>query len=284
MPIKVENVHYTYQKETVFAQKALTDVSLNLENGDILGVAGTTGSGKSTLLQMLNAILLPDSGRVLVDNIDTAGIKGKKVAQLRQKVGLVMQFPEQQMFEPTVGRDVAYGPQNLGLNSSEVHERVQWALNTVGLPYDAFKNRSPLQLSSGEKRRAAIAGVLALNPNYLVLDEPTAGLDNRGRDRLLKNLYCLNRNNNITMVIVSHQFSDLLAICSHLLVLADGKAYLQGDIWSVLDNSQQLIEQGFKLPASLEVVQGLKRRGWNISTQIRNVRDAGREIGKALRN
>ncbi|MEN6463200.1 MAG: ATP-binding cassette domain-containing protein, partial [Syntrophomonas sp.] len=241
MPIKVENIYYTYQTGIPFEQTALKNVSMFVENGDIFGIMGAAGSGKSTLLQMLNGLLLPERGKVMIDDQDTSQLKGRQMVELRQKVGLVVQLPEQQIFQLTVGSDIAFGPQNLDLDRDSVEKRVEWAMNMVNLPYSEFRKRSPQQLSSGEKRRVAIAGVLAMQPKYLILDEPTAGLDAGGRKELLGNLRRLNRESQTTIVIVSHHLIELLAVCNHLLVLVKGEVFKQGDIWTVLDNREELV-------------------------------------------
>ncbi|HEX3012611.1 MAG TPA: ATP-binding cassette domain-containing protein, partial [Syntrophomonadaceae bacterium] len=234
------------------------------------------------LLQMLNGILIPDQGKIIIDNQQTSRLKGRQMAELRQKAGLVVQFPEQQIFQLTVGSDIAFGPQNLDMDPDEVEKRVEWAMNMVNLPYEEFKNRLPQHLSSGERRRVVIAGVLAMQPQYLILDEPTAGLDTRGRSELLANLRDLNEKNGTTIIIVSHRLNELLAVCSHLLVLVKGEVLQQGDIWSVLDNSQELIEQGFDLPVSRDVVDRLRQRGWEIDTRVRNTHEASQEIARVL--
>lgn len=282
MPIKVENAYYTYQAGTPFEHTALKNVSMYVADGDIYGIMGATGSGKSTLLQMLNGLLIPDQGKIIINNQQTSRLKGRQMAELRQKAGLVVQFPEQQIFQLTVGSDIAFGPQNLDMDPDEIEKRVKWALNMVNLPYEEFINRSPQHLSSGERRRVAIAGVLAMQPQYLILDEPTAGLDTRGRSELLANLKDLNEKNGTTIIIVSHRINELLAVCSHLLVLVKGEVFQQGDIWSVLDNSQELIEQGFDLPVSRDVVDRLRQRGWEIDNRVRNTCEASQEIARVL--
>ncbi len=219
MSIKVENISYVYQKGTPFEKTALKDISFTINDTEILGIIGAEGSGKSTLLQMLNGLFKPSRGRIIVDDRDISTLSKKELPGLRQKVGLVFQYPEQQIFELTVYDEVAFGPKNMGLNSREVDRRVKEALLKVDLSYDLFKERLTSTLSSGEKRRVAIAGILALKPRYLLLDEPTIGLDFEGRTALLNNLQLLNREYKTTIVIVSHSLSYLLKICDRIILL-----------------------------------------------------------------
>ncbi|MGI5920937.1 MAG: ATP-binding cassette domain-containing protein [Syntrophomonadaceae bacterium] len=283
MPIKVDHISITYQPHTPFAQTALKNISTFIEDGSVLGIMGAAGSGKSTLLQILTGLLVPDQGKVVIDNEEVNLAKGKKLHLPQLKVGLVMQFPERQLFQLTVASDIAFGPQNLGFNRDEVQQRVEWAMDMVNLPYQKYGKRPPHQLSSGEKRLAAIAGILALKPQYLLLDEPTAGLDAPGRNQLLDCLRRLNQDYNTTLVIVSHQLSELLEVGTHLLILVEGEVFKQGDIWTVLNDREALIEQGFDLPVAGEVINRLNQRGWDLDTRVRNNCAASRAIARALR-
>ena len=203
MPIKVENLVHIYMKDTVFQHIALDNVSFTIEDGDFIGLIGHTGSGKSTLIQHLNGLLKPTSGKIYIDDIDINS-KETSLKVIRQKVGLVFQYPEHQLFEETVYKDVAFGPINLKLSEDEVLERVKASLGLVGLKYDEVKDKSPFDLSGGQKRRVAIAGVLAMKPKVLILDEPTAGLDPRGRDEILNQIKLLHKKEKITIILVSH--------------------------------------------------------------------------------
>ncbi|MBQ2699834.1 MAG: energy-coupling factor transporter ATPase, partial [Clostridia bacterium] len=207
MPIQIEGLTHTYSPGSPFQATAIHDVTCTLNNGEFIGVVGHTGSGKSTLVQHLNGLLTPSQGRVLVDGLDTADKASRKA--IRQKVGLVFQYPEHQLFEETVARDVAFGPKNLGLAEDEIQRRVNKALTLVGLDPEEIGPRSPFELSGGQMRRAAIAGILAMEPEYLVLDEPTAGLDPMGRDSILNMVKTLHAQGNVTVIMVTHSMDDI---------------------------------------------------------------------------
>ncbi|NLG33419.1 MAG: ATP-binding cassette domain-containing protein [Syntrophomonadaceae bacterium] len=262
MPIQIEDVSYIYLEGTPFQQMALNDVSLTISDAQIVGIMGKTGSGKSTLLQLLNGLLRPTSGRVLIDGMDTRALNKKDLIKLRQKVGLVMQNPEQQIFEITVFEEVGFGPKNADLDYAEIEQRVEEALLRVGLSYEDFKSRPTNSLSSGEKRRVAIAGILALGPEYLLLDEPSAGLDLDGKVGLLHYLTYLNKQKGTTIVLVSHDLDYLLEICHKIIILHEGK------IWAELDGEDgktdwlEIEKLGFSLPDYLKLAYMLKGKHW----------------------
>ena len=208
MSIKIENLTHVYMPKSPFEKKALDNVNLVIEDGEFLALIGHTGSGKSTLIQHLNGLLEPTSGRILVDDIDITN-KEAKLTEIRKKIGLVFQYPEYQLFEETIEKDIAFGPNNLGLSSEEVSRRVKKSMEMVGLDYETYKNVSPFDLSGGQKRRVAIAGVIAMEPKVLILDEPTAGLDPQGRDDILEQIKLLHEKYKMTIVLVSHSMEDV---------------------------------------------------------------------------
>ena len=208
MSIKIENLTHVYMPKSPFEKKALDNVNLVIEDGEFLALIGHTGSGKSTLIQHLNGLLEPTSGRILVDDIDITN-KEAKLTEIRKKIGLVFQYPEYQLFEETIEKDIAFGPNNLELSSEEVSRRVKKSMEMVGLDYETYKNVSPFDLSGGQKRRVAIAGVIAMEPKVLILDEPTAGLDPQGRDDILEQIKLLHEKYKMNIVLVSHCMDDV---------------------------------------------------------------------------
>ena len=229
MPISFEHVSYIYSKGTPYEYKALDDVSLDIEEGKITAIIGQTGSGKSTLVQHLNALLLPDEGEVhILDRVIKAGEKPKHLKSLRGQVGLVFQFPEYQLFEETVIRDVAFGPKNFGVSEEDAKKKAMAALSAVGLDENYYE-RSPLELSGGQKRRVAIAGILAMNPQILVLDEPTAGLDPKGTENMMKQFHDLNEKYHRTVLIVTHDMEQVFRYCDRVIVMEDGKVRTHTD-------------------------------------------------------
>ena len=224
--ISTEGLTYVYGEGTPFVKQAITDVNINIEENRLYALIGHTGSGKSTLVQHLNGLVKPTAGKVFVDGEDIWA-QPKKIRSVRFKVGLVFQYPEYQLFDETVAKDIAFGPRNLGLADDEIQERVEWAAETVGLRRELL-DKSPFDLSGGEKRRAAIAGVLAMKPKVLVLDEPTAGLDPMGRDRLLKSISDYRKNSSTTVILVSHSMEDVARIADRVIVMRGGRVTLEG--------------------------------------------------------
>lgn len=264
LSIALEHIEYLYMPKTPFERQALSDVSAIIDEGSFTAIAGHTGSGKSTLLQHLNGLLHPTRGRVLVDGVDLQPADKKMrqaVKEARHKVGMVFQYPEQQLFEETVEADVAFGPRNLGCTEQEISQRVQEALQLVHLDYDTYAKRSPFQLSGGQKRRVAIAGVLALRPKYLVLDEPTAGLDPRGREELIRTIRRLHEKQGMTIIFVSHNMDDIARLADHLLVLNQGRLVCDDVPKHAFAQEAMLREAGLRPPHVLKLMQDLCAAG-----------------------
>ena len=277
MSIKIENLTYVYMPKTPFEKKALDNVSLEIEDGEFLAVIGHTGSGKSTLIQHLNGLLKPDSGKIYVDGTDITD-KDTKLVDIRKKVGLVFQYPEYQLFEETIAKDIAYGPTNLGLNEDEILRRVKKSMEMVGLDYDEYKDISPFELSGGQKRRVAIAGVIAMEPNVLILDEPTAGLDPAGRDDILEQIKFLHEKYNMTIILVSHSMEDVGKLAEKIIVMNDGHIELQGKPKEVFREIDTLERIGLAVPQVTYLMRELKRKGFNVSEDIFTVEKAKSEL------
>jgi energy-coupling factor transport system ATP-binding protein len=259
--IRLEDVFYTYMPGTPFARRALSGVSLSVDDGEAVGISGVTGSGKSTLIQHFNGLLRADSGRVWVNGVDIGkGTSGADLAEVRFSVGMLFQFPEQQLFEENVFADVAFGPRNMGLPEVEVEERVNWALELVGLNSLNSREVSPFALSGGQKRRAALAGVLAMRPKCLVLDEPTAGLDPRGARALLQMLADVQNSEKITLIMVSHHFEELAQICGRLLLINRGRVVADGSPREILYSDEAMQEAGLEPPPLCRVFSCLQRK------------------------
>lgn len=271
--IDVHHLEHTYLRNTPLASIALRGIDFQVAKGEIVGIIGHTGSGKSTLIQHLNALLRPQSGDVRVLDFDLSD-KKLNARKLRQRVGLVFQFPEAQLFEQYVGDDVAFGPEQMGLRGENLRTRVREAMDVVGLPFDAFKDRPLYSLSGGERRRAALAGVLAIKPEILVLDEPTAGLDPRGHKDILARLMTLHRDAGMTLVIVSHNMEDIARMCDRVYVIADGKSILSGTPRQVFAQSQRLIELGLGVPQVTAAFHALRERGVNVRDDVMTVEEA----------
>ena len=277
MSIKIENLTYVYMPKTPFEKKALDNVSLEIEDGEFLAVIGHTGSGKSTLIQHLNGLLKPASGKIYVDGTDITD-KDTKLVDIRKKVWLVFQYPEYQLFEETIAKDIAYGPTNLGLNEDEILRRVKKSMEMVGLDYDEYKDISPFELSGGQKRRVAIAGVIAMEPNVLILDEPTAGLDPAGRDDILEQIKFLHEKYNMTIILVSHSMEDVGKLAEKIIVMNDGHIELQGKPKEVFREIDTLERIGLAVPQVTYLMRELKRKGFNVSEDIFTVEKAKSEL------
>lgn len=267
MPIQVEHLTHTYMTDSPFAATALEDVSLTIEDGELIGLLGHTGSGKTTLVQHLNGLLKPTSGRVVVDGLDITE-KGVSLLEVRRRVGLVFQYPEYQLFEETVAKDVAFGPKNLGLSEQEVDERVRYALQEVGLVYDEIAERSPFELSGGQMRRVAIAGVLAMRPGTLILDEPTAGLDPAGRRSILGMIRELHAAGGLTVVMVSHNMDDISSLATRLVVMSRGRMVLTGTPREVFQHRELLSSIGLGIPQAAELTQQLIAEGYPLPADL----------------
>lgn len=280
MSIIVNHLSYIYNPKTAFEKKAIDDVSFTLNDGEYVGLVGHTGSGKSTLIQHLNGLIKATSGGIYYNGEDIYD-KGFSLKQLRGKVGLVFQYPEHQLFEEDVFKDVCFGPKNLGLSKSECELRAYEALKSVGLKDEYFYN-SPFDLSGGEKRRVAIAGVLAMKPEVLILDEPTAGLDPKGREEILSLIDELHENNKITVVLVSHSMDDMAEHAKRLLVMHNGRLVLDGPTVEVFNEEALLTEIGLEIPVVKSVLASLKRRGLNVKSDILTADLAAEEINRAI--
>ena len=282
MSIKVENLTHVYMPKSPFEKIALDNVSLNIDDGEFIALIGHTGSGKSTLIQHLNGLLAPTSGKIIVDGVDITQPK-MKLADIRKKVGLVFQYPEYQLFEETIAKDIAYGPGNLGISQDEIDKRVKESMEMVGLDYDKYKDKSPFDLSGGQKRRVAIAGVLAMKPTTLILDEPTAGLDPKGRDDILNQIKKLHKESNMTIIIVSHSMEDVANMAQRVIVMNHGKVALEGTISEVFKEVETLEKIGLGVPQVTYLVRALKNNGFDISDNIYTIEEAKEQIIKALK-
>lgn len=279
--IKVENLCCTYGEKTPFEQHAVKNVSFEINRGDFVGLIGHTGSGKSTLVQMLNGLVKPTSGKVYVDDTDLWA-KPKEIRKFRFKVGLVFQYPEYQLFEETVYKDIAFGPSNMGLSESEIKERVIKAAKFVGLKSELL-NKSPFDLSGGEKRRAAIAGVIAMEPEVLILDEPTAGLDPVGRNVLLSQISQYQKAKNNTVILVSHSMEDVARVTNKVMVMNKGELAMYGNTQDVFANSTELSTMGLRVPQITKVIDALRAKGIVLPEGILTVDRAVCEITELLK-
>ncbi len=276
MPIEVKNLTHTYSEGSAFQSTAIREVSLTIADGEFLAVVGHTGSGKSTLVQHLNGLLKPTSGQVLIDGEDLNG-EGVNRRAVRQKVGLVFQYPEYQLFEETVAKDIAFGPRNQGLSPEEIDRRVRRAMAHVQLDYDRYADRSPFELSGGQMRRVAIAGVLAMEPKVLILDEPTAGLDPRGRDRILGMIRDLHAEGGVTVVMVSHSMDDVARLATRMVVMSRGRLVAEGTPRSIFRQGDMMRSIGLDVPAAVKLCAALREKGIDLPGDLYTpdeVRDA----------
>ena len=278
MSIQVENLTHIYDKGLPTEQKALDDVSFTVEDGQLLGVIGHTGSGKSTLLQHLNGLLKPSSGRIIVGGTDITA-PGVSMVGIRKKVGLVFQYPEYQLFEADVFTDVCFGPKNLGLDKKEVELRAYDALKKVGLPDELFY-QSPFELSGGQKRRVAIAGVLAMKPEVLILDEPTAGLDPKGRDEILQQIKKLQTETGLTILLVSHSMEDVAEYVDRIIVMNKGSVMYDDTPREVFRHYKELEEVGLAAPQVTYIMHELKARGADVDVDATTIEEAAEEIAR----
>lgn len=270
--IETKQCSLCYSSGTPFEREALTDVSVSIEEGDFVGIIGHTGSGKSSFVQLLNGLLKPTKGTVLLDGKDIWE-HPKEIRNVRFQVGMVFQYPEHQLFEETVYKDIAFGPRNMGLSETEIDRRVRRAAAMVGLKDDLLE-KSPFDLSGGEKRRAAIAGVMAMEPRVLILDEPTAGLDPRGRNLLLQQIRRYQQENHNTVLLVSHSMEDVASVTDHVLVLNGGTVAMQGTTAQVFSRSEELEAMGLSVPAVTKVAAQLRRRGMPLPESVYTVEQA----------
>ena len=280
--IQVNQLEHTYLRGTPFEVQGLSGADLEIRRGEAVGIIGRTGAGKSTIVQHFNGLIRPrERGKVIVLGHDMAD-PTVNVRSIRQKVGLVFQYPEAQLFERLVGDDVAFGPFKMGLKLDEVRDRVRWAMDIVGLPFEKFKDRFTFSLSGGEMRKAAIAGVLALQPEILVLDESTSGVDPRGRKELLADIRRLHEEEGLTIVFISSNMEDLAALVNHVYVVADGQTVMHGDVREVFSRPDELHSYGLGTPQITQVMHELAQRGLPINPQCISVEQAEEEVWKIL--
>ena len=279
--LEIQNLSHVYSADTPFERAALRDVSLSIQRGEFVGLIGHTGSGKSTLIQHFNGLLKPTSGRVLFDGEDIWK-DVKFTREIRFKVGLVFQYPEHQLFEETVYQDISFGPKNMGLSEEEIRARVERAAQFVGIT-DAELQKSPFDLSGGQKRRAAIAGVIAMEPDVLILDEPTAGLDPRGRESILQNIRDYQAAQHAAVVMVSHSMEEIASNVDRLLVMNHGRNVLDGTPEDVFSQAEALVEMGLAIPKMTQLFLELKRRGLPVETSVFTVEQAAASLRGLLR-
>ena len=283
MSVIVKNLTYIYDEGMPFASKAIDDISFEIKDNDFVGLIGHTGSGKSTLIQHLNGLLKPSWGEIIVNGFNITD-KDLNLTEIRKRVGIVFQYPEYQLFEETVEKDIAFGPGNLGLDEEEISKRVRKSMEAVGLDYETYKDKSPFDLSGGQKRRVAIAGVIAMNPEVLILDEPTAGLDPGGRDEIFNLIKKLHRDNNITIILSSHSMDDMAKLAQTIIVMNHGKIEFMGTPREVFtSHADKLREIGLDVPQVLELATKLRQKGFDIRPDILTVEEVKDEILKVMR-
>ena len=281
MSIKLSNIYHTYSKGTPFERLALNNVSLEIAKGEIVAIIGHTGSGKSTLVQHLNGLLKPDQGQATIDDIDITA-KGAQAKAARQQVGMVFQYPEHQLFAETVFEDIAFGPRNKGVAEEAVAKQVREAMEFVGLDYETFAQRSPFQLSGGQMRRVAIAGVVAMNPDYLVLDEPSAGLDPRSRNAVFKEIMSLHKSRGIAIVLVTHSMEEAVKYADRLLVINAGKVLFDGTPAEIFKaHAAELVEVGVDVPQVYKLADLLRQSGVALPENIKDDISLVKAIKKA---
>ncbi|AOR22434.1 energy-coupling factor transporter ATPase [Clostridium taeniosporum] len=283
MSIKVENLKHIYMPKTPFEKVALDNVNIEIKDGEFVALIGHTGSGKSTFIQHLNGLLEATSGTIIVDGLDITK-KEVNLTDVRKKVGLVFQYPEYQIFEETIAKDIAFGPKNLGLSDDEISNRVIESMNMVGLDYDTYKDQSPFDLSGGQKRRVAIAGVIAMKPTTLILDEPTAGLDPKGRDDILEQISKLHKKYNMTIILVSHSMEDVAKIAERIVVMNHGEVALQGKPSEVFKEVEKLEKIGLGVPQVTYLVRELRKKGIEISDDVFTIEGAKKELLRILKD
>lgn len=282
MDINFKNVSFIYGENTPFEKKALKNINLTIKKGEIVGIIGQTGSGKSTLIQHFNGLLKPTFGDVFIDNKNT---KDKDFLKnpFRFKIGLVFQYPEYQLFEETIEKDIAFGPRNMKLSEEEIKNRVKEAMLSMGLDYEEKKDKSPFEISGGQKRRVAIAGVLAMKPEILILDEPTAGLDPRGRDELFSKIKNIYEKEKITVVLISHSMEDIAKIADRIIVMNDGQIYFDKKTKEAFSNVDDLKSVGLNVPQITELMDILRKKEYNFKKNILTVEEAFYEIKREWR-
>ena len=282
MSIKIENLVHVYMPKSPFEKVALNNVNIEINKGEFVALIGHTGSGKSTLIQHMNGLLKPTSGKIIVDGQDITKA-GVKLTDIRKKVGLVFQYPEYQLFEETIEKDIEYGPRNLGLEQEEITRRVKKAMNMVGLDYETYRNKSPFDLSGGQKRRVAIAGVIAMEPQILILDEPTAGLDPKGRDDILEQIKILHDEYKMTIILVSHSMEDVGKLAERIIVMNNGEVALEGTPSEVFKEVETLERIGLAVPQVTYLMRALREKGFDVSDEIYTISQGKEELLRLLK-
>ena len=282
MAIEVKNLTHIYAEGLPHEQLALDDINFRVEDGEFVGIIGHTGSGKSTLAQHLNGLLKPTSGQIIVGDTDITA-KETRMRDVRRKIGLVFQYPEYQLFEETVAKDVAFGPKNLGLSQEEIDRRVEDAINLVGLNYEEVKDASPFDLSGGQKRRVAIAGVIAMNPEILILDEPTAGLNPKAHQDILNMVSLIHRTAGSIIFMISHNMNDIARMSDRVLVMDRGRLALQGTPEEVFAKEEELKSMGLALPDSMEIASRLRDAGIEIEGSCMTISETADALEAALK-
>jgi energy-coupling factor transport system ATP-binding protein len=283
MSIKIENLVHVYMPKSPFEKVALNNVNIEIKEGEFVALIGHTGSGKSTLIQHMNGLLKPTSGRIIVDGQDITK-DGVKLTDIRKKVGLVFQYPEYQLFEETIEKDIEYGPRNLGLEQEEITRRAKKAMKMVGLDYEVYRNKSPFDLSGGQKRRVAIAGVIAMEPKVLILDEPTAGLDPKGRDDILDQIKILHEEYKMTIILVSHSMEDVAKLAERIIVMNNGEVELEGTPANVFKEIETLERIGLAVPQVTYLMRALRKKGFDVSDEVYTISQGKEELLKLLKD
>lgn len=282
MSIEIKGLNSYYNRNSIYQIQALNNVNLTIEQGEFIGLIGHTGSGKSTLIQHINGLLKPDEGTVTVNGF-TVDKDSKNLSQMRKSVGLVFQYPEYQLFEETVYKDIAFGPRNLGIAEQEIEQRVRDALNLVDLDYEAYAERSPFELSGGEKRRVAIAGVLAMEPTILMLDEPTAGLDPKARKDLLIELVRLHEKRNMTMIMISHSMDEISKVAKRIIAMKKGEVVMDKPIEQAFEDVSFLEQIGLDIPAISRLFYELRQCGFDYKKNLHTLDEAKEELLRGVR-
>lgn len=282
MSIKIENLVHVYMPKSPFEKVALDKVNIEINTGEFVALIGHTGSGKSTLIQHMNGLLKPTEGKIIIDGEDITEPKFK-LSDIRKKVGLVFQYPEYQLFEETIEKDIEFGPRNLGLDEEEITRRVKKAMKMVGLEYEKYRNKSPFDLSGGQKRRVAIAGVIAMEPKVLILDEPTAGLDPKGRDDILEQIRILHNEYKMTIILVSHSMEDVGKLAERIIVMNKGRVALEGAPAKIFKEIEILESIGLAVPQVTYLMKALRNKGFNVSDEIYTIEQAKAQLLKILK-
>lgn len=283
MSVIIKDLVHVYNPGSPFESTALNGINLEIKKGEFIGLIGHTGSGKSTLIQHLNGLLKPSSGTILIDELDITK-KGTSLIEIRKNVGLVFQYPEYQLFEETVYKDIAFGPTNLGLSEEEIDSRIREAMEMTGLDFEELKERSPFELSGGQRRRVAIAGVIAMRPHVLILDEPTAGLDPRGRDEILQEIKEIHKKHNTTVILVSHSMEDISKLVDKIIVMNKGTIEFMGSPREIFRHEARLKEIGLGVPKVVELVKALRLKGFDIEKDSMTIEEVKEEIIRILRS